>query len=137
MSANDTQVGGDHYRVEDGPQHWDLMKHYGPGYYIGNATKYLTRWRKKNGVEDLKKSRHYVVKLDELAKAGQVFPWPVPKFTDMDFITFVKKNELTPEEAKACRYLFFWAGMSDLQVVLKIIDKLLTEAEGGAELPTA
>jgi hypothetical protein len=32
----------------------------------GNAIKYLSRWNKKNGVEDLKKARWYIDKLIEL-----------------------------------------------------------------------
>ena len=68
MSANDTQVGGSHYR--SGLQHWDLIERYGIGYLEAAATKYVVRWRKKNGVEDLKKSRHYTVKLLELYDEG-------------------------------------------------------------------
>lgn len=33
------------------------------GYCTGNAMKYLFRWRKKGGVEDLKKSRWYIDRL--------------------------------------------------------------------------
>jgi hypothetical protein len=31
--------------------------------------KYLTRWKNKNGVEDLKKARHFIDKLIELEAA--------------------------------------------------------------------
>lgn len=30
---------------------------------IGNAVKYLCRWKKKNGLEDLKKARWYIDRL--------------------------------------------------------------------------
>lgn len=30
------------------------------GYYRGNVTKYLHRWRYKNGLEDLRKARWYL-----------------------------------------------------------------------------
>lgn len=33
------------------------------GYYEGNIIKYISRWRKKNGVEDLKKARWYLDRL--------------------------------------------------------------------------
>jgi hypothetical protein len=26
----------------------------------GNVVKYITRWRHKNGIEDLRKARHYI-----------------------------------------------------------------------------
>ncbi|MNU03291.1 hypothetical protein D3C72_2472560 [compost metagenome] len=32
----------------------------------GNVIKYVTRWRKKNGLEDLKKAKHYLELLMEL-----------------------------------------------------------------------
>lgn len=63
MSANDTQVGGDHYKGEY--QHWDFVCDTGMHYLLGCATKYISRWRKKNGVEDLKKALHYVEKACE------------------------------------------------------------------------
>ena len=58
------ELGGDHYRSEF--QHWDLIEQNGIGYLEGCASKYVTRWRKKNGVQDLEKALHYVEKLQEL-----------------------------------------------------------------------
>jgi hypothetical protein len=36
------------------------------GYLQGNCIKYLSRYRDKNGIEDLKKAQHYLSKLIEL-----------------------------------------------------------------------
>ncbi len=69
MAANDTQVGGNHYReaAEGGEQHWDKMwRLYREAWFVGNITKYVERYRDKNGVEDLKKAQHYLAKLIEL-----------------------------------------------------------------------
>lgn len=70
MSANAMQVGGDHYQkleTDDGVQHWDVVFDvFGPGYFIGCATKYIARWNTKNGLEDLQKGEHFLVKLSEL-----------------------------------------------------------------------
>lgn len=76
-SANDRQEGGDHYKIygKDGAeQHWDrVWRIYGPevayAYFCGAITKYVERYRLKNGVEDLKKARHYLDKLIELETA--------------------------------------------------------------------
>ena len=65
QKANDMQVGGSHYAAAY--QHWDLVEDWGVGYLEGCATKYLTRWRKKNGVQDLEKALHYATKLLEIA----------------------------------------------------------------------
>lgn len=73
MAANDTQVGGSHYKKKLGEQHWDrIWRLYGHGYFVGCATKYLERYKDKNGVEDLKKALHYVQKLIELEEAALV-----------------------------------------------------------------
>ena len=55
------QVGGDHYKADY--QHWDWVAETGLGYLEGNATKYLARWRKKNGRQDLEKALSYIQKL--------------------------------------------------------------------------
>jgi len=62
--ANDTQVAGDHYK-QFKHETWDVILDWGLGYLDGNAVKYLSRWRHKNGIEDLKKARHYIDKLIE------------------------------------------------------------------------
>lgn len=65
MSANETQVAGDHYKRHK-YETWDVILDWKLGYLDGNAVKYLSRWRLKGGVEDLKKARHYIDKLIEV-----------------------------------------------------------------------
>lgn len=64
MSANDTQIGGVHYK-QFTYETWDVIRDWGLGYFDGNAVKYLSRWRHKGGVDDLRKARHYIDKLIE------------------------------------------------------------------------
>jgi hypothetical protein len=67
VSANERQVGGDHYkRLVIQP--WDFIEANGLGYLEGCIVKYVCRWREKGGVADLRKARHYVDKLLELAE---------------------------------------------------------------------
>ena len=68
-SANESQVGGRHYR-ELSVQPWDVIQDWQLGFFDGNALKYLARWRKKGGVDDLKKARHYIEKLIEVEEQG-------------------------------------------------------------------
>jgi hypothetical protein len=63
LSANDSQVGGSHYRTDH--QTWDFIVANGLGYLEGNIIKYVVRHRKKHGVQDLKKAMHYLQKLIE------------------------------------------------------------------------
>lgn len=73
MNPNDTQVGGDHYQKEY--QHWDWVDDLGLHYYLGCATKYVSRWREKNGIQDLEKAIHYLEKaIQKNTKVGLVTP---------------------------------------------------------------
>lgn len=75
--ANERQIGGSHYRSKDPDfQHWDLMAVNNVGYFPGQVTKYLARWREKNGIQDLDKSKHYLQKLIEL-HTDEVIPLPI------------------------------------------------------------
>lgn len=65
MSANDNQIGGQHYAAKP-IQPWDFIAANGLGYFEGNVVKYLSRWRDKGGVQDLHKAAHYLQKLIEL-----------------------------------------------------------------------
>jgi hypothetical protein len=72
--VNERQVGGSHYKDTSGRcpncggliEHWDLYAEQ--PYLEGCITKYVTRWRKKNGVQDLEKAKHFLEKLIEVAK---------------------------------------------------------------------
>lgn len=65
MSANDRQEGGDHYKRFEKMQPWDVIIAWGLGFLDGNVVKYVSRWRTKGGLDDLKKARHYLDKLIE------------------------------------------------------------------------
>jgi hypothetical protein len=65
MSANDSQVGGNHYK-SNSVQPWDYIIANDLGYLEGNIVKYITRWRKKGGIDDLRKVLHYTQKLIEV-----------------------------------------------------------------------
>ena len=66
--ANDIQHGGDHYKSRS-IEPWDYVAANGLCFFTGNAVKYLTRWKDKGGVQDLKKAKHYIDKLIEIEQA--------------------------------------------------------------------
>lgn len=73
MPANDIQVGGDHYKTDKLPQHWDLAILYEWDFFQYQITKYIMRWKKKHStpekrLEDLKKARHFLDKYIENAE---------------------------------------------------------------------
>ena len=65
FSALNKQVGGSHYR-DKGIQPIIYIHANDLGFCEGNVVKYVTRWRDKNGVADLKKAIHYLELLIEL-----------------------------------------------------------------------
>jgi hypothetical protein len=66
VSELDTQVDGDHYK-KLAIQPIDYIHENGLGYIEGNVVKYVTRWKDKGGVSDLKKAAHYLGILIEKA----------------------------------------------------------------------
>lgn len=59
------QEGGTHYK--DLPiQPVEYIYANAIGYFEGNVIKYVSRWRKKGGIDDLRKARHYIDMLIEL-----------------------------------------------------------------------
>lgn len=68
MSANDKQVGGSHYKTNIEP--WDAILDWGLGYLDGSAVKYLSRWHKKGGIQDIEKAIHFLQKLIEVENVG-------------------------------------------------------------------
>ena len=72
MKVNDIQHGGDHYKKQP-IQPWDYIAANELGYFEGNVVKYVSRWKDKGGVEDLRKARHYIEKLIEL-NTGSIKP---------------------------------------------------------------
>jgi hypothetical protein len=65
--ANEQQVGGAHYAVK-AIQPWDYIIANNLGYLEGNVVKYVSRWKDKGGIEDLKKAQHYLQKLIEVTE---------------------------------------------------------------------
>lgn len=72
QSALDVQVGGGHYKDRT-IQPIEYIHANKLNYSEGAIVKYITRWREKNGYEDLEKIKHYVDLLIEMeTKYGSV-----------------------------------------------------------------
>ena len=67
--ANTRQVAGSHYASDI--QHWDVVVANELDYFQGQITKYVMRWKKKNGVQDLKKAQHFLEKYIEVSEAQE------------------------------------------------------------------
>jgi hypothetical protein len=60
-----TQIGGNHYKdLAIQPAEYNHANNI--PYMEGNVIKYVTRWRKKGGIKDLEKAKHYLELLIEM-----------------------------------------------------------------------
>ena len=73
MSTKDIQIGGDHYQKMK-IQPIDYILGNGLPFIEGAVVKYISRWRDKNGLEDLRKAKHLIEMLieDEIKKEDKI-----------------------------------------------------------------
>jgi hypothetical protein len=73
LSAFDDQVGGNHYK-DFAIQPLEFIVKNNLDFPQGCVVKYVVRYKLKNGLEDLKKARHYIdllIELEEEKNAAQ------------------------------------------------------------------
>lgn len=128
MAANDRQVGGDHYKTE-GPEHWDLCARYEIGYLEGCATKYILRWRRKSGIQDLEKALHYIQKRLEYAEIGKSFyPGIAPSHVVQDLC---RRMDVGPAETLVCLALMSERRtVQSLRRCIDVVQNLITDEKG-------
>ena len=128
MQANEMQVGGSHYA--SGYQHWDFVHDALCGLYLeGQITKYVARWRKKNGLQDLEKALHFAMKLAE-----------TPGLQSMDSLNgecgvdgrayatqFCIVNNLGEQEAYIITKIATWGHSVDLGHVIQALRDLIDQ----------
>ena len=125
--TNKTQVGGSHYRTRTDMQHWDLMAAHGVGYLEGQASRYVFRWRKKNGIEDLQKARHFLLKIIEVHLRQKVKE--SPRVPLENTVLFVQANKMHPVDGAIFAMILTWQNLQDVQRCIEQVDKLLAAAE--------
>lgn len=147
--VNTQQVGGTHYRTKF--QHWDFTLTVLQGRYLeGCITKYISRWRKKNGLEDLKKSAHYLRKLITVVQGPDTWVdhmitvlmcrW-MPSYPSLnslhglcaarpDILQFCEDNQLHPDETSIMLLVSDWKNIHDLEVALDKITAIIEREQG-------
>ena len=86
MNALSKQEGGSHYK-DCAIQPVEYIHANGIGYVEGNVIKYVTRWKNKNGIADLRKARHYIdllIELEERGHPGEVIQQPDAVAPELD-----------------------------------------------------
>jgi hypothetical protein len=154
-TANDRQVAGSHYRAS--LQHWDYVVGALENRYLeGQLTKYVFRWRKKNGLQDLDKSLHYAQKLYEEALDGRVSPpsWPLrgnitqqhflaqdfkalDDFTKFNVRACCAANDLGAAETEIAIRCVIWRTPNDVKEIMGLISSLIWRASEETALDQA
>lgn len=129
VNPNDRQVGGSHYKSPF--QHWDFVNIVLGGSYLeGCFTKYLSRWRKKGGLQDLMKSLHYLEKIEAqhvahpirsfLRRVLHIILLSVSNITHSCDV-FSDANELTDDEAIIIKAIALWYNAQHLADIKELL----------------
>lgn len=131
MSANNKQVAGDHYRTsKDGVQHWD----YSVAVNVPNleyaASKYMTRWYKKNGIEDLEKALHYMEKRLECYNSHVGIVKAANRNQGL-FNRYIADNKIVPHERDIVDLIMHWRGTEQLERIVSSLKDMVDEMKCG------
>jgi hypothetical protein len=124
-NPNRRQVGGGHYGGGDW-QHWDWAVANNLAYLPGTITKYVCRWRAKNGMQDLEKASHYLDKLISVHRYGVVLP-AVPRPPVLGLAKLASVYSLTPRELAVCAGLVAYHTLAELIAVQRDLDTIMAQ----------
>jgi hypothetical protein len=96
---------------------------FGNRYLESQVSKYLTRWRKKNGLQDLEKAQHFLLKLIEAAATRAVLPVTKlpPRWLDsMD--TYAIANDLDVDQKAIICTVHTWTSTTELHSIRLRLD---------------
>ena len=135
MSANDTQIDGNHYKSQY--QHWDFVIDAELNYLQGCATKYLSRARFKHGspLVDYQKAKHYTLKLIETTLYGKgVFS--LMKNAQLTYHRsahahrFIHLSKMNNAEKSAFLNICSYTSSKELEQAVKGLDELIESCLG-------
>lgn len=89
------QVAGTHYQ-QLVIQPTEFCQRNGLDFCVGSILKYISRYRRKNGVEDLLKARHFV----EIRESFPHYRYP-PRHILITMKEYVQRNSIDPFDAEA------------------------------------
>ena len=138
MKQSDRQVGGLHYKSEY--QHWDWAIDLQLGYLESAATKYITRWRGKNGVQDVEKALHYIQKaeeafLEDRYKNNCLNSWNStnPELGASLTRQFLLSNNIVGAEAEFMWHSSSWVNQFNFPHILDLGREILSQAQSVQE----
>src|SRR5262245_9404072 len=125
MPANDERIP--HYASEY--QHWDLAIAIPMGYLEGCSTKYVIRWRKKGGMDDLHKALHYLDKLIETFVPKPIIRSLSRSEIQYEVSRFAHLNNLSIIEEEYIQLLCTYRLEDDLRRARQVLEDIIDLAE--------
>ena len=130
-NALERQVGGGHYKsMGMQPIEFAMTNQWDAAAF--SVLKYLSRHRNKNGVEDLKKARHFIELRVELGRLRFAAIERVP------MSRYISLNNISGLDAAALMWLESWVveptEERDLGDVMRCIDLMIAEYGGDSQL---
>lgn len=116
------QVGGRHY-ADMAIQPTEFCMKNGWDFCLGAILKYLSRYRVKNGIEDLKKARHFV-----LIRQGYATHAEPPRCRLITMNTYIFENSIKREDSYALILLDEYAGSAGHHMNVNA-DRLVVEID--------
>ena len=115
----DKQVGGKHY-LKYRMQPVDAIRKTNLDFVRGNILKYLVRYKDKNGVEDLKKARHYA----EILREQVMMRFDVGE-------TFIEQFQDTDSDVRRVMRLLLdhFGQLENIRELLEQLDRLIKKEE--------
>lgn len=123
-SANTRQVGGAHYAGTY--QHWDFAEDAGLAGHEWQVTRYISRHRRKAGLQDVLKAGHHVQKMIELLRSRGRKPGHGPAAARA-FERFVTENSVNFEDALVISAMCVWHDERGLTMCMHQIDRIANE----------
>ncbi len=123
---NSRQVGGDHYK--SAYEHWDFVEDIKLGYLESVAIKYVARWRKKNGIQDLEKADHYIEKLIAVGRFN------VARLNEELLDKFLRLNVKNSTDMMIIITIVEWETRADLLTARDLIKELSLRHHDGTPL---
>jgi hypothetical protein len=128
-NANDRQVGGSHYQQQP-YQHWDFVLKTNLPYMEAQIVKYLSRWRTKNGVEDLRKAQHFLEKLIEhFQSCNNQEQFAGEYVSHKETIRYIITNNFSQREAEIITLVALAEDLEELQRALELLKNLVAEQQ--------
>lgn len=110
--------------------HWDFAIKIGLNYLEACTTKYVTRWRKKDGLKDLGKADHYLDKLMEVETASENIRVRRDNVAvDEELARFAKANNLDPFESQYMFILCTYRNAQALKAARQLLVRITEKAE--------